>query len=64
MNIREELFALRDEEYAAFQQKLIPGVPVERVIGVRVPELRKLAKQVSKDPSARLFGRPAACLLR
>ena len=55
MNIRAELFALRDEGYAAFQQKLIPGVPAERVIGVRVPELRKLAKQVSKDPSRAAF---------
>ena len=55
MNIREELFALRDEEYAAFQQKLIPGVPAERVIGVRVPELRKLAKRYYKDPEQRQF---------
>ena len=50
MKIREELFALRDEGYAAFQAKLIPGVPAERVIGVRVPELRKLAKRYDKDP--------------
>ena len=55
MNIREELFALRDEGYAAFQQKLIPGVPAERVIGVRVPELRKLAKRYYKDPEHRQF---------
>ena len=55
MNIREELFALRDEEYAAFQQKLIPGVPAERVIGVRVPELRKLAKRYYKDSEHRQF---------
>ena len=45
MNIREELFALRDEGYAAFQAKLIPGVPPARIIGVRVPERRKLAKR-------------------
>lgn len=55
MNIREELFALRDEGYAAFQQKLIPGVPAERVIGVRVPELRKLAKRYYKDSEHRQF---------
>ena len=55
MNIREELFALRDEGYAAFQQKLIPGVSAERVIGVRVPELRKLAKRYYKDPEQRQF---------
>ena len=55
MNIREELFALRDEGYAAFQQKLIPGVRAERVIGVRVPELRKLAKRYYKDSEHRQF---------
>ena len=55
MNIRAELFALRDEGYAAFQQKLIPGVPAERVIGVRVPELRKLAKRYYKDSEHRQF---------
>lgn len=55
MNIRAELFALRDEGYAEFQQKLIPGVPAERVIGVRVPELRKLAKRYYKDPEQRQF---------
>ena len=55
MNIQEELFALRDEEYAVFQQKLIPGVPAERIIGVRVPELRNLAKRYYKDPEQRQF---------
>ena len=55
MKIREELFALRDEGYAAFQQKLIPGIPPARVIGVRVPELRKLAKRYDKDPEHRQF---------
>ena len=50
MKIQEELFALRDEGYAAFQAKLIPGVPTTRIIGVRVPELRKLAKRYFKDP--------------
>ena len=55
MNIQEELFALRDEEYAVFQQKLIPGVPAERIIGVRVPELRKLAKRYYKDSEHRQF---------
>lgn len=47
--IREELFALRDEKYAVFQTKLIPGMGVESVIGVRTPELRSLAKKLVKD---------------
>jgi len=46
--IREELFALRDEKYRDFQVKLIPTVAPDSVIGVRTPELRRLAKQLVK----------------
>lgn len=38
----------RDEEYAAFQAKLTPGMARESFIGVRTPELRKLAKELIK----------------
>ena len=44
--IRVELFRLRDAEFAAFQAKLIPTVPPERIIGVRTPEMRALAKRL------------------
>lgn len=49
MTILEELYALQDTEYAAFQAKLTPGVPKEQFIGVRVPEARKLAKKLYKE---------------
>lgn len=48
--IEELLFDLRDEEYAAFQAKLTPTVDRELFIGVRVPEVRKLAKALKDDP--------------
>lgn len=44
MHITEELFALQDVSYAAFQAKLTPNIPRELFIGVRVPVARKLAK--------------------
>ena len=47
--IQEELFALQDTEYAAFQGKLTPNIPRESIIGVRVPQLRKLAKRLGKS---------------
>lgn len=50
MTIREQLFSLQDKEYAAFQCKLTPGIAPELFIGVRVPEVRKLAKSLKKDP--------------
>lgn len=46
--IRERLFSLRDEKYLEFQKKLIPGVDGERILGVRVPIIRKLAREYAK----------------
>lgn len=43
------LFKLQDLNYLDFNAKLIPNVPKERMIGVRVPELRKLAKRSMKE---------------
>lgn len=45
----EELFALQDLEYRDFQIKLVPGFSVEKMIGVRTPALRDIAKKISKD---------------
>ena len=44
--IRERLFGMRDEAYGDFQRKLVPTVAPELIIGVRVPELRKLAAEL------------------
>ena len=46
--IRKRLFELQDVSYRDFQVKLIPTVDPATVIGVRTPELRKLAKELSK----------------
>ena len=46
--IRQSLFELQDIKYRDFQAKLIPGKDTEIMIGVRTPELRKLAKQMLK----------------
>ena len=53
--MREELFKLQDVEYRDFQKKLIPTVDPDTVIGVRTPELRKLAKQMRGTPEADAF---------
>ncbi len=49
--IKEELLKLQDIEYRDFQSKLIPTVGVEYFIGVRTPDLRKLAKSLAKRPN-------------
>lgn len=55
--IREQLFALQDPAYRAFHCKLIPTVEPQRVIGVRTPALRKLAKELARTPQAAEFCR-------
>ncbi|AJS60108.1 DNA alkylation repair protein [Paenibacillus sp. IHBB 10380] len=44
--IRVQIFELVDEEYQKFASALIPNV--NNVVGVRLPELRKLAKKIAK----------------
>ena len=49
MNIKEELFALQDVSYGDFQANLTPNILRELIIGVRVPEARKLAKRLARE---------------
>ena len=48
-SLQERLFAMQDKQYAAFQAKLTPGVPMKSFIGIRVPVLRKFAKEFTKE---------------
>ena len=47
-DLRKELFDLQDKKYRDFQSGLIPDIEKDYFIGVRTPELRKLAKKFSK----------------
>ena len=47
--IQQQLFELQDLKYRDFHAKLVPGMNVNDIIGVRTPELRKLAKQLAKE---------------
>lgn len=53
--IRERLFALQDMKYRDFQANLTPTMQKDDIIGVRVPELRKLAKEIAGTPEADVF---------
>lgn len=53
--IRQKLFGLQDLSYKQFHQSLMPTIPHEKVIGVRVPELRRLAKSLAGTPEAERF---------
>ena len=46
--IRAKLYDLQDIKYKDFHCKLIPTVDPDRVIGVRAPEMKALAKELAK----------------
>ena len=54
-SVREELQALADPAYRAFQAKLVPTVPPEKVLGVRMPVLRAYARSFAQDRRADAF---------
>ena len=43
--ITDRLFEMQDTGYRDFQRRLMPDISKEKVIGVRTPALRKLAKE-------------------
>lgn len=49
MNVREELFKNQDEKYGDFHSKLIPNIDRDKIIGVRLPNIRKIAKAAAKE---------------
>lgn len=53
--VQEQLFALQDLKYRDFHSKLMPNISKENVIGIRVPVLRKFAKNFAKDPQLQDF---------
>ena len=53
--IQKELFYMQDKEYRDFQVKLIPGSSIDKMIGVRTPELRKYAKKIVKENNYESF---------
>jgi len=44
--IVNKLFNTQDLKYKDFTSKLIPNIDKEKIIGVRIPEIRKLAKEL------------------
>ena len=48
--IRRKLYELQDISYRDFQANLIPNIAPESIIGVRTPTLRKLEKELRKNP--------------
>ena len=54
-SLRKALFELQDSDYREFQSGLIPNVSKDDFIGVRTPELKKLAREFAKDEGVTVF---------
>ena len=54
-HIEASLSGLKDEKYALSQKKIIPEPEASRFLGVRTPDLRKLAKELRGTEDAAAF---------
>ena len=44
--VRKRLFELKNDEYKEFHSKLMPNIDKETIIGVKVPDVRNVAKEM------------------
>ena len=54
-DLKAQLDALREEGYGDFMARILPTLPRETILGVRTPELRRLAKDFAKSPDCAAF---------
>ena len=54
-DIQKRLFELQDHAYGDFHSGLIPELPREYFIGVRVPVLKKFVKESKKEAESETF---------
>lgn len=47
--VTDKLFKMQDKDYKVFSSKLIPNIDINKIIGVRMPDIRMLAKEIKND---------------
>lgn len=55
MNIQETLLSMKDSAYKEFQSKLIPNIDSEKIIGIRMPQLKAFAISLHNTNDADAF---------
>lgn len=55
MTVYERLAACGNEEYTDFVSKLVPNVPKETILGVKTPDMRRIAKEIGGTGEAEAF---------
>lgn len=54
-DIQKELFKLKDENYKKFHLKLIPGYDDKKLIGIRMPDIKKFEKSFKNSKEKDIF---------
>ena len=54
-DVQKKLFAMQDMEYRDFHAKLVPTMEKDKFIGIRMPMLRKFAKEFGKTEESEMF---------
>ena len=55
MTLYDRLMKVKDNAYREFQVKLVPNISPETILGVRTPEMRKIAKEVFQSAEREAF---------
>ena len=55
MNIKKELLKYQDKKYLDFTSKLIPNVDKKNIIGVRLPDIKIIAKKIYSNDDYQKF---------
>ena len=55
MSIYEKLSEVKDDEYKEFQAKLVPNISPDVILGVRTPDMRRIAKEMYGTPEGDSF---------
>ena len=55
MTVYERLAACGNEQYRDFQSKLVPNIPKEIILGVKTPDMRRIAKEIKETKEAEEF---------
>ena len=54
-DVQKKLFEIQDMEYWDFHAKLVPTMEKDKFIGIRMPMLRKFAKEFGKTEESEMF---------
>lgn len=53
--VRKDFAALADSKYAAFASKLVPNLSADKIMGVRIPVIRKFAASLTAEEAEAVF---------